>query len=71
MIDEAVGELPVDGLAGDEGAIVDRPEKLVGVGWHGPPPHCRAEENAVRRVISSLAAFGAQSSQLASRYQAS
>jgi hypothetical protein len=32
MIHEAVGELPVDGLASDEGAVVDGPEKLIDVG---------------------------------------
>ena len=29
-----IGELPVDGLAGDEGAVVDRPEQLVEIRWH-------------------------------------
>ena len=33
MVHEVTGELPVDGLAGDEGAVVDRPEQLVEIRW--------------------------------------
>ena len=56
MIDEAVGELPVDGLAGDEGAIVDKPEKLIGVGWHvGVGGNLAPGDRAVKRQAVALA----------------
>ena len=51
-----VGELPVDGFAGDEGAVVDRPEKLVEIRWHVGAGRVVTTELSAAFAVSSVTA---------------